>query len=190
MNDYIQPAPEPAAPYEPHPFGHQTSAASAPEAPSESVAAPAKRAAARRSAPRRNERAQLRRAAQFALDLTQMDPDDRDLYAAILGLSAQTSTVDIAASAASATAKDVRAGLDAEELMALDGIEAGITAATLGRARMAAVWRLLSVYSCVSGEMPSSDAKAAIAIGGAIRDNAVHELRPVLSLALKQLVGR
>lgn len=175
MDDHYQPAPAPADPYQPQPAPEQKTA---------------RRPATRRPAARRSERALLRRAAQLALDLHSMELDDRDLFAAILGLSAQTPTVEIAATAAAATAKDLRAGLDAQNALTLDPIEAGVTIAALGRQRMAAVWRVFSVFSSVSGEMPSSDAKAALTIARAIGDGSAVELRLALDEAMKRFAER
>lgn len=163
-------APPPAPPF-------FDGAPSAPTAPVET-----KKSASKRT-PRRTERQLLRRAANLALELTNMDATDRDLLAAVLGLNARTNTADIAAVAATSTARDRVAGTDALALLECDPIEAGITVLTLGRARMHAVWRLFHLFGAVAAEPPASDAKAATALAKAVGEDTVE-----LEIAIRQVL--
>ncbi|WIB65551.1 hypothetical protein [Curtobacterium sp. MCBD17_040] len=120
----------------------------------------------RLTAPRRaaaRERALVRKAVAKVLEVQASEPGLVQVAASILGVNA-ANTADLTVAIITANARDLQVVNDLKTILDADALEAGVTATALGRARLRAVWKLLAGLDGVSGEMPSSDPKAAIAL--------------------------
>ena len=114
----------------------------------------------------KSNRALFRRVAAKALEVQSASDDTRALAASLLGSS--DDVVDLTAAIMTAPRSATAALTDIEELSAalIDAPwEAGITATSMGRPRLRAVWSLLHTLGAVgTPAAPASDAKAANAV--------------------------
>lgn len=114
----------------------------------------------------KSNRALFRRVAAKALEVQSASDDTRALAASLLGSS--DDVVDLTAAIMTAPRSATAALTDIEELSAalIDAPwEAGITATSMGRPRLRAVWSLLHTLGTVgTPAAPASDAKAANAV--------------------------
>lgn len=113
----------------------------------------------------RGQRALVKRVAAKAVQIAAVKAPQRAILAAILGVENDTVSLTVAAitTSSEAAVNDLFALADA------DPMEAGLMAAELGadKARMKAVWGLLSALDAVTGEPASQSAKAGLAIARA-----------------------
>ena len=87
-----------------------------------------------------------------------------------------TDVTELTVAVLTATPKDLLVLTDAASVANADPVEAGIVAAALGRGRLRHVWKLFASIGTVSGDLPASDAKAAIALVHALVDGGVGDL--------------
>lgn len=146
-------------------------------------------AAKSRRGGRSTDRQVARRAGALAVKLARQDETQLAPLAAALSLPPSAAVAEIAAVAVTASAKDLQPLSDFEQVIGADPLEAGVVAAALGRARLKAVWRLVSTLGLIGAEMPSSDAKAAIALVRAVHDHGIEDTRRCLGASL-ELIGR
>lgn len=122
--------------------------------------------APKKTSPRRNaakDRALVRKTVAKVLEVQASENDLVNVAASILGVNPDN-TADLTVAIITANSRDLQVVTDLKTILDADALEAGVTATGLGRARLRAVWKLLAGLGGVTGEMPSSDAKAAIAL--------------------------
>ncbi|WIE80947.1 hypothetical protein [Curtobacterium sp. MCSS17_016] len=120
----------------------------------------------KKTSPRRNaakDRALVRKTVAKVLEVQAAEADLVNVAASILGVNPDN-TADLTVAVITANSRDLQVVTDLKTILDADALEAGVTATGLGRARLRAVWKLLAGLGGVTGEMPSSDAKAAIAL--------------------------
>jgi hypothetical protein len=120
----------------------------------------------KKTSPRRNaakDRALVRKTVAKVLEVQNAGADLVNVAASILGVNPEN-TADLTVAIITANSRDLQVVTDLKTILDADALEAGVTATGLGRARLRAVWKLLAGLGGVTGEMPSSDAKAAIAL--------------------------
>ncbi len=120
----------------------------------------------KKTSPRRNaakDRALVRKTVAKVLEVQAASADLVAVAASILGVNPDN-TGDLTVAIVTANSRDLQVVTDLKTILDADALEAGVTATGLGRARLRAVWKLLAGLGGVAGEMPSSDAKAAIAL--------------------------
>ncbi|MGW8431302.1 hypothetical protein ACWGJ9_09260 [Curtobacterium citreum] len=135
----------------------------------------------KKTSPRRNaakDRALVRKTVAKVLEVQAAERDLVNVAASILGVNPDN-TADLTVAIVTANSRDLQVVTDLKTILDADALEAGVTATGLGRARLRAVWKLLAGLGGVTGEMPSSDAKAAIALVKALHagDSAAIRLR-------------
>lgn len=133
-------------------------------------------------------RSLIRRTASKAQELAGADAEHLELLGVVL--SCGTGLSDLTTTVMTSSAKDAQSLSDALEILDSDQLEAGITAASLGRHRLRQLWKLFGALDVVSGDAPASDAKAAIALVRAVNsggnaDIAREQLESVSSLLKK-----
>jgi hypothetical protein len=138
--------------------------------------------ARRKSAGDSRQRALILRAARKTLEIHQTDALTKDLLSTILNTT--KSADDLAYAAIIGGTKSIQPAADALEILDADALEAGIHAAALGRSRLRAVWQIFKELDVVTGEVPASDAKAAIALVRAISEGDNTALRAELDSAI------
>ena len=100
---------------------------------------------------------------------------DLGLLPVVFGIPV-TDVTELTVAVLTATPKDLLVLTDAASVANADPVEAGIVAAALGRGRLRHVWKLFASIGTVSGDLPASDAKAAIALVHALVDGGVGDL--------------
>lgn len=129
------------------------------------------RATARRRSADKN---LIRRAAVKVLELTNADPDDRRLLAAVLGVDDDPVQLTVAVLSA-----DRNALTGIQEILDLadtNPIERGVVLMSLGRPKMRAIWQMYTDLGVdgIDGNIPGVDAKAAMALAKAELDGEVR----------------
>lgn len=94
---------------------------------------------------------------------------DLGLLPPVFGVNG-TDVAELTVAVLSATQKDLRVLADATAVLEADPVEAGVVAAAFGRSRLRHVWKLFAYAGVVSGDLPASDAKAAIALARALHN--------------------
>lgn len=142
------------------------------------------RARAKRSAP---DRRLIRRVANKAQQLAESTPDTLDTLAVVL--AAGPTLADLTTAVCSAGKPQLEAANDLLEVLGSPTAEAAVVAASKGRVRLRAMWRITSHLSLTPAAAPESDAKAAIALAHALHDEThSYRARQQLHEAL-ELVG-
>lgn len=112
-------------------------------------------------------KAQVRKIVTKALEVEITSSDTRHLAASVLGIS--NDTTDLVA-AIFANSKGASAVFDdINEIVEADLMEVAIIAASLGRERMKAVWKVLTILEAATSPLHASDAKAGLAIAKAVK---------------------
>ena len=132
------------------------------------------------------ERQLVRRSATKVLELQSADRGLLATAAAILSVNPEN-LVDLTVAIVTATGKDLQAVSDTKSILDADQLEAGVIATALGRGRLRQVWKLLGGLGVIAGELPSSDAKAAIALVRAIHAGGAENARARIDQAMNLL---
>ena len=118
----------------------------------------------------------MRKTVAKVLEVQAAEEDLVAVAASILGVNPDN-TAELTVSIITANSRDLQVVTDLKTILDADALEAGVTATALGRARLRAVWKLLAGLGGVTGEMPSSDPKAAIALVRALHAGDSAEIR-------------
>lgn len=153
------------------------------EEPDTIVKAPSK-ASARKSG---LDRALIRRVANKSVELAQAQTDAEDevaLLASLLGSGTETAELTVAVMTAPRGATSVLG--DVRDFATSEDAERAVLALTMGKSKMKSLWSVLDHLGVVSGAMPASDAKAALALSKVNLDsNALTRIDRVSELAKK-----
>lgn len=144
-------------------------------------------APAQRKARRGLDRATVRRVATKMHDLSQASAERREILTALLS-APSTEPIDLTVAVMTGARSAMTPVTDLLSVADSDPLAAGITAMSLERSRMRAVWQLAAQLQLVEGAIPSADTKAALALAGALQnvdDEHRAELDAVQALARK-----
>ncbi len=108
----------------------------------------------------------VRRIVVKATELTDAPAAQRALLAHLLGTA--DSVPELTAAVFTAGRSFTTSAVDLRSIGDADPMEAGVTALSLPKPRLKAVWALLVVLHQVKGTPPTSDAKAALAVAKAV----------------------
>jgi len=108
----------------------------------------------------------VRRIVVKATELTDAPAAQRALLAHLLGTA--DSVPELTAAVFTAGRSFTTSAVDLRSIGDADPMEAGVTALSLPKPRLKAVWALLVVLHQVKGTPPASDAKAALAVAKAV----------------------
>lgn len=133
----------------------------------------------KRPASNQRDRAALRRTAARAQEVAELRGTQTvEIAAAILGTT--TEIADLTFAIVTASPRNTAVITDALSIIDAAELEAGVAALVIGRPRMKQVWTLATALGVVQGEMPASDAKAAVLLGVALRSEESQSIRPSL----------
>lgn len=128
------------------------------------------------------ERGLVRRVATKSVDLAAAAPRERELLASLLGSGTEIVELTVAVMTAPRGALSVLG--DVKDLAEAGEAERAVLALTMGKPRMKTLWSVLADLGVVSGGIPASDAKAALALSRAdLNDDARARVERVATLA-------
>ncbi|HLS02556.1 MAG TPA: hypothetical protein VK054_11355 [Beutenbergiaceae bacterium] len=144
--------------------------------PTEAQAAPTRR--------RGVDRGLIRRVAAKVVEVQEADPTDVEVLAGLLGGANDPVTVTVGIMTASRA--DLGPLGDVENFAAMEDMEKAVSVMSMDGRKRGELWKTLAALGVVTGNIPRSDAKAALTLGAVkVTDEALEQISRVRDLAKK-----